>query len=162
MVLLKLSISAELENVTELQPASEDFEYHFRVKCSSCNEEHPKTVSMNRKEEHEVSGGKHATAHFVWRFSGKRESSAKFDTAKKVQPYTSENAQPQPLLVIECRGLEFTGFEFLVLQGPWKCVGSNGTVFDDIDLGDGEWTDYDEKAALPVGISTLSSQWSRA
>lgn len=160
MVLLQLSIKAELENVTDLQPASDDFEYHFKVKCSSCNEAHPKVVSMNRLEEHEVSGGKHATAHFVWRCSFcRRESSAKFDTSYKVKPYTSENAQFQPLLVIECRGLEFTDFEF---RGPWKCVGLNGTVFNDIDLEEGDWTDYDEKAAQPVGISTLESQWSRA
>lgn len=115
---------------------------------------------MNRIEEHEVSGGKHATANFVWRCGFcRRESSAKFDISYKVRPYTSENAQPQSLLVIECRGLEFIGFEF---KGLWKCVGLKGTVFTDIDLGEGEWSDYDEKTALPVGISALESQWSRA
>jgi len=76
-----------------------------------------------------VSGGKGSKAHFVWRCGlcgsqsslfthdgdlmtvpGKRESSAKFDPTP-ITPYTSENAQFQPLLVIECRGLEFIEFE---------------------------------------------------
>ncbi|XP_006454690.1 hypothetical protein AGABI2DRAFT_198135 [Agaricus bisporus var. bisporus H97] len=160
MVLLKLSIKAELENVTDLQPASNDFEYLFNVKCTSCNETHPNIISMNRIKEYEVPGGKHGKANFVWKCGFcKRSSSAKFDTTQKVKPYTSENAQFQPLLIVECRGLEFTGFH---PEGIWKCVGSNGTVFDSVDLTEGEWDDYDEKAALPVRISEIESEWSRA
>lgn len=34
------------------------------------------------------------------------------------------------------------------IQGLWKCVGLKGTVFTDIDLGEGEWSDYDEKVSL--------------
>ncbi|KAF9015068.1 hypothetical protein BDQ17DRAFT_13321 [Cyathus striatus] len=160
MVRLKLSIKAELENVTNLVPASDDFEYFFQVKCTSCNEPHPKFVSLNRKEGYEVSGGKGSKANFVWRCGlCKRESSAKFELATPVQPYTSANTQFQPLLVVECRGLEFTGFD---PRGIWKCVGESGTVFPEVDLSDGEWNDYDEKAALPVGISDIQSEWSRA
>lgn len=40
---------------------------------------------------------------------GKRESSAKFEPS--VLPYNNENAQFAPLLVLDCRGLEFTGFD---------------------------------------------------
>lgn len=43
--------------------------------------------------------------------AGKRESSAKFDTAYGVKPYSAENGQFGPLLTIECRGLEFVGFD---------------------------------------------------
>lgn len=41
---------------------------------------------------------------------GKRESSAKFETTA-ITPYSAENEQFAPLLVIECRGLEFTDFD---------------------------------------------------
>ncbi len=41
---------------------------------------------------------------------GKRESSAKFDPSPPT-PYSAENAQFAPLLKIECRGLEFVGFD---------------------------------------------------
>ncbi|KAG5727876.1 UPF0587 protein [Termitomyces sp. T112] len=159
MVFLKLSIQAELENVSELKPASEGFEYFFKVKCNSCHEVHPEFVSMNRQEEREVTGGKGSTANFVWRCGMcKRESSAKFDSTP-IQPYSSENGQLAPLLVIECRGLEFIGFD---PRGIWECKGSSGAVFADVDLGEGDWNDYDEKAALPVGITEFKSEWSRA
>ncbi|KAE9408187.1 DUF866-domain-containing protein [Gymnopus androsaceus JB14] len=160
MVFLLLSIKAELESVSELVPADDDFEYFFQVKCNSCNETHPKYVSLNRKEEFEVAGGKGGKAHFVWRCGlCKRESSAKFDPTSPPKPYSAENGQLAPFLKIECRGLEFIGFD---PRGNWKCVGTKGTVFSEVDLSEDEWTDYDEKAALPVGVSEFGSEWSRA
>ncbi|KAI0361320.1 DUF866-domain-containing protein [Trametes cingulata] len=162
MVRLLLSIKADLENVTDLEPASDSFEYFFKVKCTSCNEEHPKMVAVNRLEEREVTAGKGSTAHFVWRCGlCKRESSAKFEPGEKPKPYSAEaNGQFAPFLTIDCRGLEFVGFD---PRGIWKCVGiESGTVFSEVDLEEGEWVDYDEKAAQPVGVSNFESKWARA
>jgi len=158
---LLLSIKAELENVTNLVPASDAFQYFFKVQCNSCHEIHPKFVSVNRLEVREVKGGKGSTAHFVWRCGTcKRESSAKFEAASPPQPYSSDNGQFAPLVTIECRGLEFVEFD---PRGIWKCVGvESGTQFPEVDLDEGEWVDYDEKAALPVGISGIESKWARA
>ncbi|KAF9270168.1 DUF866-domain-containing protein [Marasmius fiardii PR-910] len=160
MVLLQLKIKAELDNIASLEP-SDGFDYFFKVKCTSCNEDHPKLVSLNRAEEFEVSGSKGNTAHFVWRCSlCKRESSAKFDLSK-TQPYTEEHSGKfAPFLKIECRGLEFTDF---VPRGSWTCQGIKGTVFKDVDLVENDmWAEYDEKAGVPVSVSEFSSGWSRA
>ncbi|KAG9126295.1 hypothetical protein FRC07_004070 [Ceratobasidium sp. 392] len=173
MVRLLLKFQAELENVTDLKPADENFDWFFEVKCNSCNEKHPKYVTMNRVEEKVVSGGKGSTAHFVWRCVQdlerikrrkglcKRESSAKFESANPLKPYTAENSgKLAPLITIDCRGLEFTNFD---PRGTWTCKGAeSGTVFSDVVLDDREWTDYDEKASLPVGIMEIKSEWVRA
>jgi len=68
---------------------------------------------MHEQEEHEVSGGKRNYAHFVWRCGlCKRESSAKFDAANPTIPYSANNnGQFAPFLTIDCRGLEFIGFD---------------------------------------------------
>jgi hypothetical protein len=60
----------ELEGVTEVQPADDDFQHYFTVSrimqlqcetkrgtdfqviCTSCREEHPKIVSFNQKVSH--------------------------------------------------------------------------------------------------------------
>ena len=104
------------------------------MKCTSCNEIHPKIVSLNRivrapdpfdavflivtcielnQEEQRVSTGKDNTAHFVWRCGlCKRESSAKFETSSPPQPYPADaNGQFSPLIIIDCRGLEFISFD---------------------------------------------------
>lgn len=35
-----------------------------------------------------------------------------------------------------------------IFQGIWKCVGTKGTTFSEVDLSEEEWTDYDEKVVL--------------
>lgn len=65
------------------------------------------------QEERDVSGGKGSTAHFVWRCGlCKRESSAKFEPGEKPKPYSADaNGQFLPFLTLDCRGLEFIGFD---------------------------------------------------
>jgi len=172
MVRLQLSIRAELENVTDLTPADpHQFDWFFQVKCNSCNEIHPKLVSMNRSEERELAHGKGSSANFVWKCgSCKRESSATFEALPKGPKnkdlplvYTDDSSSTlsfTPLVTLDCRGLEFVAFS---PQGIWQCVGKESrTSFPEVDLSEGEWTDYDEKAALPVSIMNFESQWSRA
>lgn len=163
MVRLLLSIKAELENVTNLVPESDDYEYFFGVKCTSCYETHPNIVSLNRIETHTVSSGKDHAAHFVWRCGFcKRESSAKFEPSSPPRPYSADaNGQFAPFITLDCRGLEFISFD---PRGNWKCDGvEKKTPFTEVNLEDGgEWVDYDEKAKVPVGISKIESEWSRA
>ena len=65
----------------------------------------------------------------------------------------------QTLCVLDFRGIEPVSFS---PQGTWVCKGiESGTKFDDVEFEDGEWMDYDEKAAQEVAISELSSQWKR-
>ena len=111
--------------------------------------------------------GKNATANFVWKCSNcKREHSATFDKAVPT-PYSADsNGNFAPLVMIECRGLEFTDFDpkvrppspkditegppltILLTQGTWKCVGvESGTPFTDVSLDEGDWVDYDEKVS---------------
>lgn len=137
--------------------------------------------------------GKPTPAHFVWKCTNcKRESSAKFEPGSKITPYRPDSGDKfVGVLVIECRGLEFTGFKpevrylsaFLPVtltrvKGHWTCKGiESGTIFSEIDLQGGEWADYDEKvnlqlyrsinsnglqASLPVAILNIESKWDRA
>lgn len=76
------------------------------------------------------------------------------------------------MAVLDCRGMEPVGFDprvgnilhcdipcwrcpplnsswFLVVQAGWTALGAeSGTKFDDIDLTEGDWADYDEKVML--------------
>ena len=83
-------------------------------------------------------------------------------------------AKPQNILTIDCRGLEFLEFKPDVRsiscglpsslitddkQGPWKATGvESGTAFSDIDLTEGDWYEYDEKASEEVSIKDV--KWS--
>jgi len=108
-----------------------------------------------------VAGGRGGMANFVWKCGlCKREASARFEPAFPTKPYSAENGQLTPFLTLDCRNLEFVGFD---PYGTWKCVGTTtGTKFDEVDLTEGEWTDYDEKSTLPVGVSNVKGEWTRA
>lgn len=51
-------------------------------------------------------------ANFVWKCGTcKREANAKFESAFPTKPYSSENGQFEPFLTLDCRNLEFVGFD---------------------------------------------------
>ncbi|RUS27451.1 hypothetical protein BC938DRAFT_483229 [Jimgerdemannia flammicorona] len=48
-------------------------------------------------------------------------------------------------------------------QSGWMAKGAeSGTRFDDIDLSEGEWVEYDEKSAVPVSISNIEAKFQKA
>lgn len=77
---------------------------------------------------------------------------------------------------MDCRGLEFVEFKADVCylrsycppltnisQGEWKATGAeSGTKFTAIDLTEGEWFDYDEKAGEEVSIKDIKFDIKRA
>ncbi|KAJ4372845.1 hypothetical protein N0V83_003136 [Neocucurbitaria cava] len=156
-MVLALALKAELNGVTDLRPQdTEDapFYYTFKVQCTSCRETHPNLVSVSRFEQNEMSGSR-GEANFVWKCKNcKREHSANI----KAAPATYEQSDPPKtvnILEFDCRGLEFTEFK---AEGLFNATGAeSGTKFSGIELHEGEWFDYDEKAGEEVSITGI--QW---
>ncbi|KAL7420271.1 hypothetical protein Q5752_005240 [Cryptotrichosporon argae] len=160
MVKLLVKLSMELEGVTNVRPADDDYEYFFTVMCTGCREVHPKTVSFNRQEEHELSGSR-GSAHFVWRCqSCKKEHSASFippsPSSKSTAPLAYSARGPAAFVALDCRGLEFVAF---YPRGRWAAEGAgaegpSGERFE-FELEDGRWDDYDEKQGEAVSVSEV-------
>ncbi|KAF2631879.1 hypothetical protein BU25DRAFT_331219 [Macroventuria anomochaeta] len=170
-MVLALALKAELNGVTDLRPLdTEDspFYYTFKVQCTSCRETHPNWVSVSRFEQNEISGSK-GEANFVWKcknckvfltvllgvnmmlMSLQREHSANI----KAAPAAYERNDPpktKNILEFDCRGLEFVEFK----------ADESGTKFENIELHEGEWFDYDEKASEEVSITNLVWEVRRA
>ncbi|KAF6810991.1 duf866 domain protein [Colletotrichum musicola] len=173
-----LTLTAELNGVTNLRPDDSEgnpFWYTFKVQCTSCREVHDKTVGVNRfvgtnfstpasftnknQENNEMSGSR-GEANFVWKCKNcKRESSASIKTAPTAYEQT-EPAKQQKIIEFDCRGLEFVEF---IPEGEWLADGAETTTkFTAIELTDGEWFDYDEKANDEVSIKDLKWEIKRA
>ncbi|KAI1156604.1 hypothetical protein F4825DRAFT_403361 [Nemania diffusa] len=157
-----LTLTAELNGVTNLRPKDTEaspFWYTFMVQCTSCRETHPNAISVSRFEVNELSGSR-GEANFVWKCKNcKRESSCSIKIAPK--PYEqSEAPKRETIIEFDCRGLEFTSFS---PDGEWLAEGTeSGTKFEGIELQDGEWFDYDEKANEEVSIKDLKWEIRRA
>lgn len=162
MVKYFLKASAELDNVTDLQPidtTENPFEYTFHIQCTSCRQVHGKPVTINRFEKHEMDGSR-GEASFVFRCRDcKGEHSASITRTKET--VTIEKAGKfVPILEIDARGVEFVEF---IPDGQFECRGAETTTrFDDVDLSDGEWYDYDEKANAEVSITDVKWEVARS
>lgn len=53
-----------MEGVTDLRPADEDHRLMVKIKCTSCQEVHPKTVGFCKSDEVEMSKGR-STSNLV-------------------------------------------------------------------------------------------------
>lgn len=152
MVKFALKVKAELSNVTDLAPYDEPqdpFEFTFKIQCTNCREERDKPVTINTFEQHDMSGSR-GVASFVYKcrmcLSEHAASIAK--TNNVITP--EENGKWVELLTIDSRGIEF--MEFLP-QGRFKCRGE--VAFDDVDLEENEWYDYDDEAGNEVSITDV-------
>ncbi|KAF8468911.1 hypothetical protein BDZ91DRAFT_721366 [Kalaharituber pfeilii] len=153
--MFELVLTAELSGVTRLQPVdteSDPFYYMFKVQCTSCLVTHANRVGISRFESHELSGSK-GEANFVWKCKNcRREASASIKSGPIPYDISSPPKQVN-ILAIKCRGCELNDFK---PEGDWMAVGEeSGTKFEGIDLGDGEWFDYDEKAGQEVSIKDI-------
>nr|CAG4635823.1 EOG090X0HQJ [Artemia franciscana] len=77
-----------------------------------------------------------------------------------VKPYTGDGDRKMKTIVsFDCRGMEPVDFS---PRNGWQCEAvETGTKFDDVDLSEKEWVDYDEKAKETVGIYELAHQFVR-
>lgn len=159
MVVFYLKGKAELANVTGLEPTNspqDPFEFQFTVTCTKCREQHHKPVSINTYEQYEITGSR-GEASFVYRCREcKNEHSASIKLTGN--QLVDDNDKWVPILEIDARGVDFNEF---IAEGKFACVGKeSGTKFSEVDLSDGEWYDYDEKAGEEVSITDV--QWSIA
>ncbi|RCK54881.1 hypothetical protein Cantr_04585 [Candida viswanathii] len=171
MVKFLLKVQAELSNVTDLEPKNTPqapYEYTFEIECTKCRTKHDKLIQINSFEKHEISGSR-GDASFIFRCREcKNEHSINIvPTGEKLRAEEEEEEEGKgrkkdkwvSLLEIDSRGLDFLRF---VPNGEFQCVGTEtGTVFDEVDLSEGEWYDVDENTNDEVSIVDVKWEISR-
>eukprot|EP00249_Psilotum_nudum_P004646 c18151_g1_i1 orf=266-766(+) len=162
MVLLLLQIKADLENLTNLIPRGgsdgSPFWYFFKVKCGSCGEMSDKFSAVTATEQLQMPRSR-GVAHLVQKckFCGREGCIIMVDGRGK--PYTIEDSEAGrfvPVMCFDCRGIEPVEFS---LRDGWSAEGVSGSKFADIDLSEGEFAEYDEKASCPVGITDIEHKF---
>lgn len=72
--------------------------------------------------------------------------------------YTSNDQNKfKTIVTFDCRGIE--PVEFSPAEGWLVKVEESGKAFNDVDLSEKEWADYDDRANQSVGIYELESQF---
>ncbi|XP_075280573.1 CXXC motif containing zinc binding protein isoform X3 [Opisthocomus hoazin] len=78
--------------------------------------------------------------------------------SQTIKPYNAEDSEKFKTIVeFECRGLEPVDFQ---PQGGFVAEGAeSGTPFNDINLLEKDWNDYDEKTKESVGIYEVTHKF---
>lgn len=168
MVYLLVRIKCELENLTNLVPG-EDFTYHFKLVCANCGEVSKRESTLTADESFSTQQKGHKGGHgnsqkdkAVTNLIQKCDLCERTGTITVVEghgkPYTAEDSEKGalvPIICLDCRGMQPAEFH---PGGGWLAEGvESGTKFADIDLSEGEYSEYDEKAAASVGILNFES-----
>jgi hypothetical protein len=145
----------ETTNVAEVSP-SPDCLLHFTVTCSSCNEVNASPITVDPNDKVDMQGSR-GTSNFVFKCKFcKRESSANILSVNK---WTFSGNDWQTMVIVECRGLEFTRW---FPNNPFTVTSSGGSTFNDVDLSDEDgWVDYDEKVGEEVSIMDISHRFTK-
>eukprot|EP00271_Cylindrocystis_brebissonii_P021536 TRINITY_DN775_c0_g1_i1.p1 TRINITY_DN775_c0_g1~~TRINITY_DN775_c0_g1_i1.p1 ORF type:complete len:174 (+),score=33.16 TRINITY_DN775_c0_g1_i1:645-1166(+) len=168
MVLIMIRIKCELENLTNLRP-EEDFTYFFNVECSSCREVCPRESAVTAGETSSTSSGvrqkssgttKTAEANLVQ----KCDFCSRTGTISLVpghgRPYMADDSEHErfvPLLLLDCRGMEPVQYS---PRDGWIAEGAEtGTKFAEIDLTEGDFSEYDVKAKQSVGVYKFTAEF---
>ena len=62
-------------------------------------------------------------------------------------------------VTITCHCATKQGSYAYPVQDGFKVESTSGQIYDDVDLSDGEWVDYDEKLGESVGIMELEHKF---
>ncbi|KAL1552370.1 CXXC motif containing zinc binding protein [Salvia divinorum] len=157
-----LMISADLENLADLQPQGgcddPNFTYLFKLKCGNCGEVTQKETCLSLNETTPSAKGK-TDVHLSQKCKFcSRDGTINMITGRG-RPFTQTDAETgayAPLMLFDCRGYEPVDFVF---ADGWKAESLEGTKFTEIDLSGGDYADYDEKGECPVMISNVRAKF---
>lgn len=162
MVKLYVKARAELSNVTNLEPldtAESPFEYTFTIQCTSCRTTHDKPVNINSFEQHDITGSK-GLASFVFRCRECKAEHSTLLTRTKQKLTLEDNGKWVKLVELDSRGMDFLEF---IPEGRFQCVGAeSGTKFDEVDLEELEWYDYDDSKNQEVSVTEAQFEIARS
>ncbi|CAL5229987.1 g13420 [Coccomyxa viridis] len=160
--MIMLFIRARLEHVAELS-LPKGYTYTITVKDSTGDDER-KGVEVTSTHEEELPASR-GSANFAlrWHRDSKMPAHLNVQEIQKEAKtkgkdilraaYTAEDEGKFIGIVgFECRGLEVTDWH---PQDGFTVKSSSGAVFEDVDLSEKEWMDYDEKLGESIGIYDL-------
>ncbi|KAF4797203.1 hypothetical protein TURU_077184 [Turdus rufiventris] len=163
-----LQLRATLENITRLRAEGEDFRWYLKLKCGNCGEVSEKWQYLRLMDSAPLKGGRGSATMVQKCKLCSRENSIEI-LSQTIKPYNMEtdglltqlqaedSEKFKTIVEFECRGLEPVDFQ---PQAGFAAEGAeSGTPFNDINLLEKDWNDYDEKTKESVGIYEVTHKF---
>ncbi|NXK98600.1 CA123 protein, partial [Formicarius rufipectus] len=182
-----LQLRATLENITRLRAEGQDFRWYlkvrrgrgghgpragvsahpraalsFQLKCGNCGEVSEKWQYLRLMDSAPLKGGRGSATmvqkcKLCSRESSIGECSQMATNGILTQLQAEDSEKFKTIVEFECRGLEPVDFQ---PQAGFAAEGAeSGTPFNDINLLEKDWNDYDEKTKESVGIYEVTHKF---
>lgn len=175
MVKIGLQISCVLENIESLR-AGPSFAYFLKLRCNNCGESDDIWHDICEDERVKKDTRNAKGSNFVIKCKlCSRENSLDVVEASQgniilpssrisllilllVATYTEKDSGNfKGFVSFDCRGIE--PIEFDARSGYIVKSAENGRTFEDVEIEDGDWTEYDDKNKNSVSIAEFKSQF---
>jgi hypothetical protein len=154
MPVFALKIKADLENVAKLS-VRDDVMWKFDIQSGGGGDT-KSGVTVTKDDVIELDGSK-GEANFVVKWPGSKSQAyiKMLDMKAGTGDYTEDaNGQYATVALFECRGLELVSY---VPGMDFSAESTGGGKFEEVDMSEGDWADYDEDNDLAVSITNLES-----
>ncbi|KAL3267410.1 hypothetical protein HHI36_011539 [Cryptolaemus montrouzieri] len=157
MVRISLQINVTLEQVEELYTNYPNYTFLLKLKCLNCGECPDKWHDVIESNTFPSKTGKSDT-HFSARckLCG-RENSLSIVDGTNAKYKNDDQGNFKSIVTFDCRGIE--PVEFTPTDGWIVKVEGSTKLFEDVNLAEKEWVEYDEKINQSVGIYDFKFQF---
>ncbi|CAH1993253.1 unnamed protein product [Acanthoscelides obtectus] len=154
MVKITLRIQATLEGIQQLETNHPNYNFLLKLKCTSCGEITEKWQDICESLKYPGKTGRSENNYIAKCKLCGRENSIDIIPDSNA-PYTNDDqGKFKPIVSFDCRGLE--PVEFTPGEG-WTIVAESGQIFENVDLTEKEWVEYDTKSQQSVGVFDFES-----
>ncbi|XP_030373014.1 UPF0587 protein GA18326 [Scaptodrosophila lebanonensis] len=153
-----LQISATLENIEKLETSHPEYAFFVKIICTNCGEKSDKWHDITESERVQQDTRNAAGFNFYMKckMCGRENSIDIVD--KSNVAYTVDDAGSfKTIVIFDCRGVE--PVEFSPRTGWIVHSSENGQTFQDVDLSEDDWVEYDQKNNNSVGVYEFASKF---
>ncbi|KAN0008691.1 hypothetical protein ACTFIV_000188 [Dictyostelium citrinum] len=150
MVRQSISLKAELEEIQNIFPTTNKI-FFVKIKCSNCGEIPDKWIGLD-KSNIEVIGKSNVNLATKCKGCNRENSIVVEDT--DFSSRTIESEKDFEIGRFDCRGVEIEEFD---PRDNWIIVSSSGKEYKDVDLEEGEWSEFEERSSTSLTILSIES-----
>ncbi|XP_009459612.1 PREDICTED: UPF0587 protein C1orf123 homolog [Nipponia nippon] len=154
-----LQLRATLENITRLRAEGEDFRWYLKLKCGNCGEVSEKWQYLRLMDSAPLKGGRGSATMVQKCKLCSRENSIGHSRYIFVIMLMKEAVRPPDILSQTIKPYNLEPVDFQPQAGFAAEGAESGTPFNDINLLEKDWNDYDEKTKESVGIYEVTHKF---
>lgn len=147
---IQCRIRARLENVKELKTNHPNHSFSLKLKCTGCGEVSEKWHDITESEKFPGKTGRSENNYIAKCKMCGRENCLDIVPGSNASYTIDDSEKFKSIVAFECRGIE--PVDYRPTDGWIVSVEESNKVFNDVDLSEKEWVEYDEKIQDSVGI----------